>query len=83
MSDISFPELTDLTKMSNMSSSASFNVPAADALVGTEKLISNNDASAYFGKCIQDFLEAPDLISGLAPTHACSTVSSFLEINQF
>ncbi|NWS70736.1 GORS1 protein, partial [Crotophaga sulcirostris] len=48
MSDISFPELTDLTKVSNMSSAASFNVPAADALVGTEKLMPNNDASAYF-----------------------------------
>ncbi|KAF1652662.1 Golgi reassembly-stacking protein 1, partial [Eudyptes chrysocome] len=48
MSGISFPELTDLTKVSNVSSSASFNVPAADALVGTEKLMSNNDASAYF-----------------------------------
>ncbi|XP_010164286.1 Golgi reassembly-stacking protein 1 [Antrostomus carolinensis] len=48
MSGISFPELTDLTKMSSMSSSASFNMPAGDALVGTEKLISNNDTSAYF-----------------------------------
>ncbi|XP_050747318.1 Golgi reassembly-stacking protein 1 [Gymnogyps californianus] len=48
MSGISFPELTNLTKVSNMSSSASFNMPAADALVGTGKLVSNNDASAYF-----------------------------------
>uniref|UniRef100_A0A8C3KHJ9 Golgi reassembly stacking protein 1 n=1 Tax=Calidris pygmaea TaxID=425635 RepID=A0A8C3KHJ9_9CHAR len=46
MSGISFPELTDLTKMSNVSSSASFNMPAADALVGTEKLSS--EASVYF-----------------------------------
>ncbi|KFO74230.1 Golgi reassembly-stacking protein 1, partial [Cuculus canorus] len=48
MSGISFPELADLTKVSNMSSSASFNMPAADTLVGSEKLMSNNDASAYF-----------------------------------
>ncbi|XP_009465837.1 PREDICTED: Golgi reassembly-stacking protein 1 [Nipponia nippon] len=49
MSGISFPELADLTKASSMSSSASFNTPAADAFVGTEKLMmSNNDASAYF-----------------------------------
>ncbi|XP_064301173.1 Golgi reassembly-stacking protein 1 [Phalacrocorax carbo] len=48
MSGISFPELTDLTKMSNMSSSASFNVPAADASESTETLMSNDDASAYF-----------------------------------
>ncbi|NWU51637.1 GORS1 protein, partial [Dromas ardeola] len=48
MSGIPFPELTDLTKMSSVSSSASFNMPPADALVGTEKLMSNNDASAYF-----------------------------------
>ncbi|XP_061853142.1 Golgi reassembly-stacking protein 1 isoform X1 [Colius striatus] len=45
MSGISFPELNDT---SNMSSSASFNMPAEDALGGTEKLTSNNDASAYF-----------------------------------
>ncbi|NXA20691.1 GORS1 protein, partial [Ibidorhyncha struthersii] len=48
MSGIPFPELTDLTKASNASSSASFNMPAAEALVGTEKSMSNNDASAYF-----------------------------------
>ncbi|XP_042657730.1 Golgi reassembly-stacking protein 1 isoform X1 [Tyto alba] len=48
MSGISFPELTNLTKVSNMSSSVSFNMSAADALVGTEKLMLNNDASAYF-----------------------------------
>ncbi|XP_010017351.1 PREDICTED: Golgi reassembly-stacking protein 1 [Nestor notabilis] len=46
MSD-SFPELANL-KVSDMSSSASFNTPSADALVGTEKLMSNNDTSAYF-----------------------------------
>ncbi|NXJ81064.1 GORS1 protein, partial [Trogon melanurus] len=48
MSGISFPELTNLMQVSNMSSSASFNTPAADALAGTEKLMSNNDASGYF-----------------------------------
>ncbi|XP_040978620.1 Golgi reassembly-stacking protein 1 isoform X2 [Aquila chrysaetos chrysaetos] len=48
MSGISFPELTNFTKVSNVSSSASFNMPAADALVGTEKLMLNNDAPAYF-----------------------------------
>ncbi|NXP10438.1 GORS1 protein, partial [Thinocorus orbignyianus] len=46
MSGVSFPELTDFTKMSNVSSSASFNMPAADALVGTEKM--SNEASVYF-----------------------------------
>ncbi|NWW51186.1 GORS1 protein, partial [Pedionomus torquatus] len=46
MSGISFPELTDLTKMSNMSSSASFNMPVADALVSTERM--SNEASVYF-----------------------------------
>ncbi|NWR60358.1 GORS1 protein, partial [Bucorvus abyssinicus] len=48
MSDISFPELTNLTQVSNMSSSASSNMPAADALVGTEKLMSDSGASGYF-----------------------------------
>ncbi|XP_010078834.1 PREDICTED: Golgi reassembly-stacking protein 1 [Pterocles gutturalis] len=52
MSGISLPELTDITKVSNMSSSASFNMPAADALVGTEKFMSNNEASAYFENAI-------------------------------
>ncbi|NXI97061.1 GORS1 protein, partial [Psophia crepitans] len=47
-SGISFSELTDLTKVSNMSASASFSMPAADAVVGAEKLLSNNEASAYF-----------------------------------
>ncbi|KAM4685765.1 Golgi reassembly-stacking protein 1 isoform 2-T2 [Amazona ochrocephala] len=46
MSD-SFPELANL-KVSDMSSSASFNTPPADALVGTEKLMSDNGASACF-----------------------------------
>ncbi|NWW91230.1 GORS1 protein, partial [Rhynochetos jubatus] len=48
MSGISFPELADLTKVSNMSSLSSFTTPAADALAGTEKLMLNSDASAYF-----------------------------------
>ncbi|NXK55543.1 GORS1 protein, partial [Chauna torquata] len=48
MSGISLPELTDLTKASNVSSSASFNMPAADTLLGTEKLMSNSEPSAYF-----------------------------------
>ncbi|NXW60643.1 GORS1 protein, partial [Eurystomus gularis] len=48
MSGISLPELTNLSKVSSVSSSASSNVPAADALVGTENLMSNNDTSAYF-----------------------------------
>ncbi|XP_009579868.1 PREDICTED: Golgi reassembly-stacking protein 1 [Fulmarus glacialis] len=49
MSGISFPELTHLTEVSNMSSSASSNMPAADALAGTEKLMMlTNDTSAYF-----------------------------------
>ncbi|NXG78828.1 GORS1 protein, partial [Baryphthengus martii] len=49
MSGISLPELANLTKVSSVSSSASSTVPAADALVGTEKLMmSNSDASAYF-----------------------------------
>ncbi|KAM6283353.1 Golgi reassembly-stacking protein 1 [Porphyrio hochstetteri] len=47
-SGISFPELPDLTKLSTMTSPASFNMPAADAVVGTEKLMPNNEASAYF-----------------------------------
>ncbi|XP_009951853.1 PREDICTED: Golgi reassembly-stacking protein 1 [Leptosomus discolor] len=48
MSGISFPELTNLTSVSNMTSSAPFNVPAADASVSTDKLTSNHDAAAYF-----------------------------------
>ncbi|NXS08207.1 GORS1 protein, partial [Neodrepanis coruscans] len=48
MSGISFSELTSLTEVSNMSSSASFNMPAAGASVGPEKLMSNSEASTYF-----------------------------------
>ncbi|NXF00506.1 GORS1 protein, partial [Smithornis capensis] len=48
MSGISFSELTSLTEVSNMSSSASFNMPAAGASVGPEDLMSNSEASAYF-----------------------------------
>ncbi|NWU90482.1 GORS1 protein, partial [Upupa epops] len=48
MSGIPFPELSNLSQASNMSSSASSNMPAADAFVGTEKLTSNSDASADF-----------------------------------
>ncbi|NXD77497.1 GORS1 protein, partial [Halcyon senegalensis] len=48
MSGISLPELTNLTKVSTVSSSASSNMTAADALAGTEKLTSNNDSSSYF-----------------------------------
>ncbi|NXG58448.1 GORS1 protein, partial [Hemiprocne comata] len=47
-SGTTFPELTDLTKVSNMFSSASFNTPAADALAGTEQFMLNSDTSAYF-----------------------------------
>ncbi|XP_067148081.1 Golgi reassembly-stacking protein 1 [Apteryx mantelli] len=46
MSGISFPELTDLTKVSDMS--AAFNMPAADTLGSTEKLMSNSEATPYF-----------------------------------
>ncbi|NXL85038.1 GORS1 protein, partial [Alectura lathami] len=49
MSGISLPELTDLTKMSNVSPSASFNMPAADTSASNEKLMSNSEPSAYFG----------------------------------
>lgn len=48
MSGISLPELTDLTNVSSVSSSASFSMPAAGSFVGTEKLMSNSDPSAYF-----------------------------------
>ncbi|NWU80766.1 GORS1 protein, partial [Onychorhynchus coronatus] len=48
MSGISFSELTSLTEVSNMPSSASFNMPAAGASAGPEKLMSNNEASTYF-----------------------------------
>ncbi|NWW60921.1 GORS1 protein, partial [Ifrita kowaldi] len=48
MSGISVSELTSLTEVSNLSPSASFNVPAAGASVGPETLMSNSEASAYF-----------------------------------
>ncbi|KAM9199585.1 Golgi reassembly-stacking protein 1 [Mergus octosetaceus] len=48
MSGISLPELPDLTKVSNVSSSASFTMPTVDTLVGTEKFMSNSEPSAYF-----------------------------------
>lgn len=48
MSGISVSELTSLTEVSNLSPSASFNVPAAAASVGPETLMSNSEASAYF-----------------------------------
>ncbi|NXY14324.1 GORS1 protein, partial [Atrichornis clamosus] len=48
MSGISVSELTSLTEVSNLSSSASFNMPAVDASVGPETFMSNSEASAYF-----------------------------------
>ncbi|NWT17522.1 GORS1 protein, partial [Vireo altiloquus] len=48
MSGISVSELTSLTEVSNLSPSASFNMPAAGAAVGPETLLSNTEASAYF-----------------------------------
>ncbi|NXG22755.1 GORS1 protein, partial [Grallaria varia] len=48
MSGISFSELTSLTEVSNVSSSASFNMPAVDASVGPENLMSDCEASEYF-----------------------------------
>ncbi|XP_010004313.1 PREDICTED: Golgi reassembly-stacking protein 1 [Chaetura pelagica] len=48
MSGTTFPELIDLTKGSNVSSSASSNTPAADGLAGTEQFTLNTDTSAYF-----------------------------------
>ncbi|NXG02969.1 GORS1 protein, partial [Sakesphorus luctuosus] len=48
MSGISFSELTSLTEVSNMSSSASLNMPAAGAAVGPEKLMSDSEGSTYF-----------------------------------
>ncbi|KAJ7405778.1 golgi reassembly stacking protein 1 [Willisornis vidua] len=48
MSGISFSELTSLSEVSNMSSSASLNMPAAGAAVGPEKLMSNSEGSTYF-----------------------------------
>ncbi|NXS28068.1 GORS1 protein, partial [Pomatostomus ruficeps] len=48
MSGISVSELTSFTEVSNLSPSASFNMPAAGASVGPETLMSNSEASAYF-----------------------------------
>ncbi|NWR84627.1 GORS1 protein, partial [Furnarius figulus] len=48
MSGISFSELTSLTEVPNMSSSASFTMPAAGASVGPEELVSNSESSTYF-----------------------------------
>ncbi|NWV25634.1 GORS1 protein, partial [Origma solitaria] len=48
MSGISVSELTSLTEVSNLSPSASFNMPAAGASMGPETLTSNSEASAYF-----------------------------------
>lgn len=56
MSGISVSEFTSLTEVSSLSPSASFNAPAAGASVGPETLMPNSEASAYFGKCTQDFL---------------------------
>ncbi|NXF86074.1 GORS1 protein, partial [Eubucco bourcierii] len=49
MSGISLPELTNLAEVPNMPpTAASSTMPAADASVGTEKLMLNSDISAYF-----------------------------------
>ncbi|NXL82248.1 GORS1 protein, partial [Leptocoma aspasia] len=48
MSGISVSEFTSLTEVSNLSPSASFNMPAAGASVGPETLMLNSEASAYF-----------------------------------
>lgn len=56
MSGISVSEFTNLTEVSNLSSSASFNMPAAGASVGSETLMPKSEASAYFGKCSHYFL---------------------------
>ncbi|NXU53880.1 GORS1 protein, partial [Turnix velox] len=48
MSGISLPELTDLTKVPDVSSSASFSLPTADTVTGSENFMSNSEASAYF-----------------------------------
>ncbi|NXI47315.1 GORS1 protein, partial [Galbula dea] len=47
MSGISLPELTTLTKVTNVSSPASSNMSAANASVDTEKFMSTNAASPY------------------------------------
>uniref|UniRef100_H0YQB3 Golgi reassembly stacking protein 1 n=1 Tax=Taeniopygia guttata TaxID=59729 RepID=H0YQB3_TAEGU len=48
MSGISVSEFTNVTEVSNLSPSASFNVPAAGASVGSETLMPKSEASAYF-----------------------------------
>ncbi|NXO85161.1 GORS1 protein, partial [Sitta europaea] len=48
MSGISVSEFTSLTEVSNLSPSASFNVPAAGASVGPETLMPDSETSAYF-----------------------------------
>ncbi|XP_064559915.1 Golgi reassembly-stacking protein 1 [Zonotrichia leucophrys gambelii] len=48
MSGISVSEFTSLTEVSNLSSSAPFNMPAAGASVGSETLMPKSEASAYF-----------------------------------
>ncbi|NXF78934.1 GORS1 protein, partial [Sclerurus mexicanus] len=48
MSGISFSELTSLTEVPNMSSSAAFTMPAAGASVGPEELMSYSESSTYF-----------------------------------
>ncbi|NXQ14374.1 GORS1 protein, partial [Peucedramus taeniatus] len=48
MSGISVSEFTNLTEVSNLSPSASFNMPASGASVGSETLVPNSEASAYF-----------------------------------
>ncbi|NXH52385.1 GORS1 protein, partial [Rhabdornis inornatus] len=48
MSGISVSEFTNLTEVSKLSPSASFNMPAAGASVGPETLMPNSQASAYF-----------------------------------
>ncbi|XP_042673496.1 Golgi reassembly-stacking protein 1 [Centrocercus urophasianus] len=64
MSGISLPELTDLTNVSSISSSASFSMPAAGSFVGTEKLMSNSDPSAYFENTTalspEDIMKSPE-----------------------
>ncbi|OWK58477.1 Golgi reassembly-stacking protein 1 [Lonchura striata] len=48
MSGISVSEFTNLTEVSSLSPSASFNVPAAGASVGSETLMPDSEVSAYF-----------------------------------
>ncbi|NXD19279.1 GORS1 protein, partial [Spelaeornis formosus] len=48
MSGISVSEFTSLTEGSNLSPSASFNMPAAGAAVSPETLMSYSEASSYF-----------------------------------